>query len=120
MSVMPETEGIGHDDPPFAVSAVEADPRKRRLRGRDTARERRRDIRVGHYIELRPIILAGALAQFEPGEAAAIPRGMGVFAGLGLPLPARLQIDVNATDFVMDSAVAEIFERIVLEPRRKI
>jgi len=40
---------------------------------------------------------------------------MGVVAGLGLPLPARLEIDVNATDFVMEPAVAEIFERVVDE-----
>src|ERR1700730_7154790 len=120
MGVMPEAEGIGHNDPPFAVPPVEADPGKRRLRMRDTTVKRRRDIRLGHDIELRPVILGSALAQFEPGAAAAIGGGMRVVALLGLPLPACFQIDVNTANLVTEPPVAEIFERIVPEPRREM
>src|SRR3982074_1691443 len=102
--------------PPFAVMPVEADPGQLRLQRGDPAFERRRNLRFGYDVELCPISLGLALPQFEPGTAAAVTRAVRVVAGLGLPVPAAFQRDMDAADFVVQPPVAEIVERVTFEP----
>src|SRR5258706_10124065 len=112
MRLVSAAQHARHDDPPFAVMPVEADPGQLRLQRGDPAFERRGDLRFGYDVELRPIALRRALPQFEPGMAAAVTGAVRVAAGLGLPVPAAFQRDMDAADFVVQPPVAEIVERV--------
>ena len=64
-------------------------------------------------VKLRPVAFGGAVADFEPRSGPAIDRGVGVVAaGLGLPVPAQIEPDMDAAHRVAEPRVARVIEAV--------
>src|SRR4051812_35730994 len=85
----------------------------------NTPLQRRTNITVGQDVQLRPKPFGGTLPHYEAAAGAAVERMMRVISLLGLPVPAHLEPDVNATQSVIDLPVAEILQHVVADPRRE-
>src|ERR1700730_18148688 len=98
MSIVPEPQPVGNGYPPLPAALLQADPQVSLLQHGDAPAKRRADVCNRHDVELGTPILRGALPDLQPGVAAAVDRVAGVAAGGRLPVPPRLQCDMDAAD----------------------
>jgi hypothetical protein len=120
MLFVPDAQRARNRHPPLPAKLDETDARIRRLQPRNPTLDGSGNIGNRHDVEFRPVSLRGTLAKLQSRTAASIARSVRIVAHSRLPVPPGLDGNVNTADLVLEAGIAELFERVFLDPRLQI
>ena len=119
MLFVPDAQRVGNGYSPLAAKLDETDTRIGCLLRRNPLLEGSRNLGDRYDVELRPLALRRALAQLQSRAAAAIGRVVSIVTYLCFPLPAGLDGNMDTADLVLEPGIAEVFERVCVNPRAR-